>query len=382
MSYLHVDVTSAQSSRRPGAPCGDVVVQGRTAGWTGLVCCDGIGHGVKAYVAATMTSARLMELLRGGMSVQRAVSAVVKTMGAARGTPLPWAAFTAAQIAGSGQATVVTYEMPAPILATRRHASALKQRATSVGTEIVSEAHCHLEPGEGLLVVTDGITQAGLGTSAPRGWGIDGAVGCANEALARGRPATELPKLVHRGAMALCGEHVGDDATAVLAYCREGRVVTVLTGPPSDRGRDKDLVRRFMLDEGAKVVCGASTAEMVARLLGAEVTVEQRQVPSMAPPRYAIEGIDLVTEGAVTLNQLCNVLDADADELEPDTGVTALRALLDEADRVNFLVGSARNPGHAPMRFRQMGMMARARIVPLIAEKLEEQGKLVVIEHW
>jgi len=78
----------------------------------------------------------------------------------------------------------------------------------------------------------------------------------------------------------------------------------------------------------------------------------------------------------------CNVLDADPYELAPDTGVSALRELLCEADRVNFLVGSARNPGHAPMRFRQMGMMARARIVPLIAQKLEEQGKLVVIEHW
>ena len=109
--------------------------------------------------------------------------------------------------------------------------------------------------------------------------------------------------------------------------------------------------------------------------------VEKDPQSLVAPPRYEIPGIDLVTEGAVTLNQVFNVLDEDMAEFTEDSGVTELCALLHVADRVNITAGGAKNQASGDISFRQCGILTRAHILPLIAEKLRADGKLVVLEH-
>jgi hypothetical protein len=110
-------------------------------------------------------------------------------------------------------------------------------------------------------------------------------------------------------------------------------VLNILTGPPKDPTRDREIVDSLMNSQGLKIVCGGSTSEMVARESGAEVEIEQNPTSLIAPPRYAIEGVDLVTEGAVTLNQAYNLLSEDVDRLKEDSGVTELCLLLNVADR-------------------------------------------------
>jgi hypothetical protein len=108
--------------------------------------------------------------------------------------------------------------------------------------------------------------------------------------------------------------------------------------------------------------------------------VEQNPTSMIAPPRYEIPGVDLVTEGAVTLNQVYNIFDEEVQKLTEDSGVTELCALLHVADRVNLFVGSARNGASGDISFRQRGILTRERIVPLLADKLQSAGKLVVLE--
>jgi hypothetical protein len=140
------------------------------------------------------------------------------------------------------------------------------------------------------------------------------------------------------------------------------------------------MVRRFMKVEGLKIVCGGTTAEIVARVLGQRVSVEQNPQSLVAPPRYEIEGIDLVTEGAVTLNQVYNLLNEDIRDLTEDSGVTELCALLQIADRINIQMGTARSLADGDISFRQRGILTREAIVPLIADRLRAAGKLVVVE--
>jgi hypothetical protein len=136
-----------------------------------------------------------------------------------------------------------------------------------------------------------------------------------------------------------------------------------------------------MMMNGAKVVCGGTTAQIVAKALEKPLLMEQNPQSMLAPPRHIIEGVDLVTEGAITLNQVYNVLDEDPDVFDEESGVTQLHKLLHEADRVNILIGGAINPATADISFRQKGILTRHKIIPLIAKKLEDVGKLVVIEH-
>lgn len=381
MAYLHIEVVTAQSPRNVGQPCGDVAAYDRTPAWTTIVCCDGIGHGVAASLAANLYVSRLRQLVRGGTSLHRAFEGIVQTLAEARGTDRPWVALSVAHVLNSGQATILGYEAPAAILAGRRHASPLPRRSHSIGTAVYEESTCYLEAGDALLLVSDGVTQAGLGTSYRGGWGIERAAEHVGELLRRGTPPNELAPLLHARALEVCGSDPGDDCTAVGAICRSGRTLTVLTGPPRDRARDGEIVRRFLRAEGAKAVCGATTAELVARELKIELSVDHASASLVAPPKYVLEGVDLVTEGAVTLNQVYNVLDEDPDAFDEESGVTELRDLLTSADRVTLMVGGAENPAHGHISFRQKGILPRRKIVSLLADRLTEAGKLVSIER-
>ena len=166
-----------------------------------------------------------------------------------------------------------------------------------------------------------------------------------------------------------------------MARCRKGHIVNILTGPPASRAEDVGVVRRFLQMEGLKFVCGGTTAEIVARVLRQPLRVEQSCSSLIAPPRYEIPGVDLVTEGAVTLNQVYNLLEEDIGNLTEDSGVTELCSLLRVADRVNLFLGDARNGATNDVSFRQRGILTRQQIIPLLADKLRAAGKLVVFEH-
>ncbi|NLC59442.1 MAG: SpoIIE family protein phosphatase [Armatimonadetes bacterium] len=379
--YIHVEVDTCQIPKRPEAPCGDLVLCERTSASTTVLLCDGLGSGIRASIAANMASARLLALRRRGYSLRGAVTSLVRTMAEAKGTDLPYAAFTVACVLNDGVATCLSYECPPPILVTQRYAQALQPRSVTLEGGVVSEASFHLSPGEGFLLVSDGITQAGLGAGYPRGWGIEGVAKHVSECLRDRVRLHDLPQRVLSQACRLSRGIAGDDCTAALAYCRRGSTVNILTGPPADPANDSAVVKRFLLMEGVKIVCGGTTAQVVARVLGRKVTLEEHPESLLAPPCYRIEGIDLVTEGAVTLNQIYNVLDEDPSAFAEVSAVTDLHALVTAADRVNILMGGAVNPATSDISFRQKGILTRRAIIPLLARRLEDAGKLVVVEH-
>lgn len=378
--YVHIEIETVQTPKRPDWPCGDVVACNRSEAATTLVCADGIGSGIHAHITAELCVSRLLELLRLGTSLRKAIDSVVRSMERNREPGGAFAAFSVARILNDGMTTVLTYEAPAPLLLSRRHAVALPARTLELGGTLVTESECYLEPGDGLLLMSDGITQAGLGHGMAHGWQTEGVLRYADSCLTDGRSPKELATMVHAHARKLWVEG-GDDCTVVTALCRRGQIVNIFTGPPSVPTLDAATVRRFMQTDGPKVVCGGSTAELVARVLGESVTVEKNPSSMVAPPRYEITGVDLVTEGAVTLNQVYNVLDEDITEFTEDSGVTELCALLNVADRVNIIAGKAKNKASGDISFRQCGILTRDHIVPLIAEKLRAAGKLVVLEQ-
>ncbi len=382
MGYIHVEIEYCQTPKRTGAPCGDVLAYERTASYSTLVCADGIGSGIKANIAATMCASRLMELMRRGFSPRNAFASVVDTMENAKDPELPYAVFSVVRILNDGQATILSYEMPPPIFVGARQATVLTQRTLEIESTLVGESNCYIEPGEGVIVVSDGVTQAGIGRGMRNGWQIDGTCRFVNDCLADGVDLRKLPEIIHRKAREFDQLRPGDDCTVVLAACRWGNTVNILTGPPSDKREDRRVVKEFLSSEGRKIVCGGTTAGIVSEYLSKALLVEQNPDLAVAPPRYMLEGIDLVTEGAVTLNQVYNIIDEDPSRYEELSGVTELCGLLRAADRINIMIGVAANPANTDITFRQMGIMPRDKVILLIAEKLRHSGKLVVVETY
>jgi hypothetical protein len=157
--------------------------------------------------------------------------------------------------------------------------------------------------------------------------------------------------------------------------------VHVLSGPPKNRKSDARVVREFMQRDGTKVICGSTTMELAARVLGKTVRVEGMLDDRLAPPEYSLDGVELVTEGAITLNQAYNILDEDVRSGEGLEGpVLRLCALLRSADCVHFWLGRTENANHDRFAFKQAGILSRGKIIALIAERLRRMGKLVVVE--
>jgi len=390
-------------------PCGDMLATLRTNTGTTIICADGIGSGIRAHIAAQMCVSRLTESLQQELSLRMAFQSVASTMQASRDPQKPFAAFSIARIRSDGYATVFSYDAPPPIMISRQGATVLANRPFSLPGGLALESSCQLDMGEGILLMSDGITQAGLGYGPNTEWTSEGVVRFINSKISSRVKLSLSPAMLHKEALARWRGDVqesarsfspyspdarhqatvrqnakgrtsfsgGDDCSIMLGLCRTGQTVNVLTGPPLDRDDDTATIKRFLQSPGLKIVCGGTTAKLVAKHLNVPLEMESEPMSTIAPPRYGIKGINLVTEGAVTLNQVYNILDEDISNLHEDSGVTELRLLLGVADKLNIIVGMADNTANTDISFRQRGVLSRKVLLPLLAEKLRQDGKLV-----
>ncbi len=381
INYKHIEINYAQNSKKPDAPPGDIVIYEKTPVSTIVIVSDGLGSGIKANISANMTAARLIELIKRGFSVFDAAKSVVATMHKARQEDLPYAVFTIINILNDGVASILSYEMPPPVFIVNKYAAPLRERSFTLGGDIVNEYECYLDENNVLAVVSDGITQAGMGITNNYGWTIEGYCAYINKRLRAGDDYETIMNSSLIEAKKACGGRFGDDTTAAFISCRKGNIINIFTGPPADEKNDYTVVKKFLDLEGIKVVCGSSTAGIVARHLSQKLNVENKTISNIEPPKYEIEGIDLVTEGAITLNQVYNIIDEDTQNFTANTGVCTLHSLFSFADRVNFIIGRMKNEAHKDPVFLQLGVLSRTVIVPLIAEKLRKKGKMVSLEY-
>ena len=377
---IHIDAITAQTSKRAGEACGDVVLCDRDEHATLLIVCDGIGSGIKANIAATLGAARLRTLIQNGFSLRHAVSEVAGTMEKSKQEAATYCAFTAARILNDGSMTALSYEIPTPLLFSSRNTTPLPTRSLTVGKALLFETRCLLQPDEAILLVSDGITQAGIGTRFHQAWGVEGVARFLTQRQMSRDAIDKLPGLILQEATRLGDGGATDDMSVLLAVCRPSKNLTIFTGPPNDPRHDTEVVRRFMDTQGWKVICGGTTARIVSDFLGKPMVLDKTVDSLIAPPSHRLEGIDLLTEGALTLNQVFNILDVDPETFEEESGVTQLFEYMRAADRIHIIMGGSLNPATLHISFKQRGVLPRATIVPLLADKLRAQGKRVVIE--
>ncbi len=344
-----------------------------------MICCDGVGKGVKAHVAAVVTATRFMTLMRLGLSFREALLTLAETQAAAKLGPVQtYTAFSACRLSPDGSAAVGVYEAPGPLLVGSFSAGEIPLKPCVGRQAMIAEGHCRLNPGEALLLMSDGITQAGLGRKWANGWETQGVVRYLSSLLGSGIPACDLPARLIDQARRLNDQGPTDDMSVGLAYCRRATQLTVLTGPPQKRSDNAKVVYRFKETEGLKAVCGGTTTEIVAHELKCPVKVVLSDDFDLTPPSSQIEGIDVVTEGVITLNQVFNLLEVDPAQWE-EGGATALARLLLTADRIEFWLGAGESRTGTGIHFTQRGLLPRRKIVPLIAARLQARGKIVTL---
>jgi hypothetical protein len=247
----------------------------------------------------------------------------------------------------------------------------------------IHEAVMELQEGDWVVFVSDGVLNAGIGGVYPLGWGWEQTAKFLEKHAHRDLSAEDLAARVAEAVAELYADHPGDDVSIAVIKVRHKRVASVLTGPPSRRGEDAQWVEQFTRRLGQRVVCGGTTAKIVARHLGQPLEVDLSTVTADVPPMARLAGVDLVTEGILTLTRLRDMLRSGMERSEVRfqvDGASSLLRLLLGVDHIHFVVGRAVNPAHQnPDLPHQLGI--RVGVVREIVEELRRLGKEATVEE-
>lgn len=337
---------------------------------------DGLGSGVYANLAAIGNAGRWSRMIREGISVSEACESLASDMEEAKERGTPFTAFTALMLTRNGNALLYSYDSPRPILLRDQVCQILTPRCQAVGRGLLGESRLDLEEGDALILMTDGVSQAGTGTLYPLGWGEEG-VASHIQVHCRDKSDPEVLDLLVDRCRILSGGRQADDTTALLVRAVRARHLSLFSGPPASRGLDRDLARAFNRAEGIRVICGSSTAEILARELGVRLAFLSEGEGIHSPPQYRMKGADLVTEGALALNQAANLLEGDLPAPLGDTPAENLSRLLLDADVIDIYEGLAKNEAHRALFFRQLGIKPRKEAIRSLIQSLEARGKRI-----
>ena len=216
----------------------------------------------------------------------------------------------------------------------------------------------------------------------PLGLGVDGLIWNIKKNIDLQGTAQQIADQIIELCQAYYAQEIGDDSTVVVVKYRRSQEAVVLTGPPIDKALDNIVIRKFMEHNGKKIVCGGTTANIVARETGKPIYVDFNYIDPLVPPIAKIEGVDLVTEGILTLTKGLEIIESSNHlSLKSCDGASLLVKELLECDRIYFMVGLRVNPAHQnPDLPLPLGL--RKSIVERLCKHLEERGKIVNIEWY
>jgi len=367
---------------------GDTFLLKRTGNRVCAVLSDGLGSGIKASVLSTLTATLALRCLERDLPADRTASLIMESLPVCSVRHIAYATFTLVDADPQGRVRLWEYENPPALLVRDGQCVPIERVPVAFPTgnakhQTLRRSEFHVVPGDRLVFCSDGVTQAGMGSPAfPLGWGADRweaftvrTLGAQPQVSAR-----RLARLTVQEALARDHEKAKDDISCLCLYFRKPRDLLVVTGPPFDQAKDAALVEEFREFPGRKVICGGTTAQLIARGLDRPIAVDLSQPTQGLPPPAQMEGADLVTEGILTLGR-CAVLLENHRTFEtqpPSPAVDLVLAFLD-ADRIRFVVGTRVNEAHQdpqlPLELEIRRNVVK-RIVGLLRDKFLKEVEL------
>ncbi len=388
---VSVDVAWKSLNKYEEELCGDKVEVLKTEESDVLILADGMGSGVKANILATLTSKILRTRFRDGASIELAVETIAKTLPICKVREVAYATFSILQIKHTGEAYLVEFDNPSCIFIRDKKIVKYPYQERVIEGKTIREYRFQVKLNDCFVLMSDGVIYAGEGELMNLSWTWDEmaeyTLKCTKSTLSASRLTALLSDLCNE----LYAHRPGDDTTIAVMRVINRKSVNVFTGPPKSKEDDERMVREFMQEEGVKVVSGGTSANVVARVLGREiVTTVNYQDPSV-PPTATMEGLDLVTEGVLTLGKALKLLkkyerdDFDVeffDELDADNGASRLaRMIIEECTELHLFVGTAINDAHKNSDL-SFDLSIRMNLVEQMQEVAQKMGKQVCVKYY
>ncbi|WP_040197323.1 SpoIIE family protein phosphatase [Candidatus Soleaferrea massiliensis] len=370
--------------------CGDKVELVKTDSETILVLSDGLGSGVKANILASLTSKICVTMLAEGASIPDVVETVATTLPVCKERQIAYSTFTILRIKNNGDATLVEYDNPETIFLHDGVLTFLEKEEFEVAGKKIKEAHFKLVPGDICVMFSDGAVHAGVGKLLNFGWQQKHIEDYAQRIWTKDITAHSIQRQMLEACNSLYMEQPGDDTTFAACRICLPSVAHIMVGPPVNGENDEKVVGELMSTSGRKIVCGGTTSQIVSRTIGKPLRVALNYISRDVPPTGLIEGIDLVTEGVITLGKTLEYIKRyenggvgreNALHAMKDGAAKLAQILIEDCTGAKFLVGRALNPAHQNPDL-PINLNLKLRIVEDIASALRGLGKAVTVEYF
>ncbi len=370
--------------------CGDhVEVVETDENTTVIVLADGLGSGVKASILSTLTSKIISTMIAAGMKLEEAVETIAATLPVCKDRGVAYSTFTIIRITGNERAEIIQYDNPKSILLRNGENYELPVTVSEIGGKKISRSEITLKENDLFIAMSDGVEHAGVGLKYNFGWKRDDIIDFMQTFYHIGFTAKTLTKILLDEVNRLYDGEPGDDATVCTVRIRSRVPVNLLFGPPSVREDGRKMMSLFFSKEGKHIVCGGTTSTIAADYLGKTLKPNLDFFDPEIPPTAEIEGVDLVTEGVITINRVLeyakNYL-ADNSSYEEwssnkDGASRIARMLFEESTDINFFVGRAVNPAHQnpnlPINFN-----IKMTLVDELSKCLLKMGKKIKVSYF
>ena len=370
--------------------CGDhidIVEQSEDS--TVIVLADGMGSGVKASILSTLTSKIISTMMAAGLPLEECVSTIAATLPVCSVRQMAYSTFTIMHIIDSRMIELIQYDNPHAIYIRNGELYEYPMTEMNIGGKQIFKSVIRLQEEDIIVAMSDGCPHAGLGGVLNFGWKREDIADYMLSTSLGGYSAKVLSTQLVDEVNRLYGGEPGDDATACVVKIRKRVPMNILFGPPSNRDDAGRMMSLFFSKEGKHIICGGTTSSIAAKWLNKPLIPKLTSERSDVPPIAEIEGVDLVTEGVITVNK---VVEYANDYLHGNTeydqwcygrdGASLIsRLLFEEATDINFYVGKAINPAHQnpdlPINFN-----IKMNLVEELSKALRQMGKRIKVSYF
>lgn len=370
--------------------CGDhVEVIERDDNSTVIVLADGLGSGVKASILSTLTSKILSTMMSEGISVEECVETIAATLPVCSVRGVAYSTFTIIHLIDNQYAELIQYDNPHVIMLRDEQIFEYQKTEIMIGGKKIYKSLIALQENDIFIAMSDGCPHAGIGTAYNFGWKREDIASFMETFAGVGYTAKNLSTILVDECNRLYGEKPGDDATACVVRIRKRVPMNMLFGPPSNRDDADRMMSLFFSKEGKHIICGGTTSSIAAKYLRKPLKPSLNFVSSDVPPTAELEGVDLVTEGVITVNKVVEYARDYLNEnqffdhwsVQHDGASLICRLLFEEATDINFYVGRAVNPAHQnpdlPINFN-----IKMNLVEELSKSLKQMGKRIKVSYF
>ena len=370
--------------------CGDhvdIVEQGENS--TVVVLADGLGSGVKASILSTLTSKIISTMMSEGLSLEDCVETIAATLPICSVRGVAYSTFTIVHLINNTDAEIIEYDNPQVILLRGGSNYDYPRTEMNIGGKKIYKSMIRLCEDDIFILMSDGCPHAGIGNLYDFGWKREEIISFMETFAEVGYTAKTLSTILVDECDRLYGNEPGDDATACVIRIRKREPMNILFGPPANRDDCNRMMSLFFSKEGKHIVCGGTTSSIAAKYLGKPIRASLNFDDPEVPPTAEIEGVDLVTEGVITINKVLTYARDYLNEnksyehwsVKRDGASLICRFLFEEATDINFFVGRAINPAHQnpdlPINFS-----IKMNLVEELSKCLRQMGKRVKVVYF